>query len=175
MNQCTTSLQIFVTDCLIVCRVNVHFRVVNDAYSVEYGDSGVAFKKATHPRITDPLDDWLVEAYEKGQIMKAVDDKGEIVGMIYIKQLNEKLFFGPFAVRSDMKMQGIGTLLLQEVFKLAAELKSECIEINVVNHRTDNIPMYEKLGFVKIGEEDFPDVDALTRPSMLMTYRKQLL
>ena len=142
---------------------------------MEYGESGVAFKKATHPRICNPLEDWLAEAYEKGQIVKVVDQRGEIVGMIYIKQLAEKLFFGPFAVRSDMKMRGIGTLLLQEVFKLAAELKSECIEINVVNHRTDNIPMYEKLGFVKIGEEAFPDVDALTRPSMLMSYRKQLL
>ena len=153
----------------------LNIRVVNDAYSVEYGDSGVAFKKAEHPRISNPLEDWLLEAYEKGRIVKAVDQKGEIVGMIYIKQIDEKLFFGPFAVRSDMKMQGIGTLLLQEVFKLAAELKSECIEINVVNHRTDNIPMYEKLGFVKIGEEAFPDVDSLTRPSVLMSYRKQLL
>jgi len=72
-----------------------------------------------------------------------------------------------------VSLQGIGTLLLQEVFKLAKELQSERIEINVVNHRTDNIPMFEKLGFVKIGEEEFPDVDALTRPSMLMSYRKQ--
>eukprot|EP01032_Pedospumella_encystans_P011963 gene11963-13876_t len=150
-------------------------RVVNDAYAMQNGNTGYAFKKESHPRIADPYEDWLVEAYEKGQIITAVNEQSEIVGMIYIKQLSEKLFFGPFAVRSDMKMQGIGTLLLEEVFKLAAELKSKCIEIKVVNHRTDNIPMYEKLGFSKIGEEDFPDPESVTRPTKLLIYQKQLL
>lgn len=142
---------------------------------MQNGNTGFAFKKGTHPRIADPFEDWLVDAYETGKIVKAVDAKGEIVGTIYIKKLDEKLFFGPFAVRSDMKFQGIGTLLLQEVFKLAAELQSVCIEIKVVNHRTDNIPMYEKLGFVKVGEEPFPDPESVTRPTKLFIYQKQLL
>ncbi len=154
--------------------VSLHDRLINDAYAVEYGDTGVAFKTSTSPRISDPREDWLLEAYNIGNMIKAVDSTGDIVGAIYIKQEPEKLFFGPFGVRVDMKGTGIGKLLLQEVVKIGNSWGAKYIEINVVNWRTDVIPMYEKMGFEKVGEEDFPHPEVLTRPVRIYVYRKPL-
>lgn len=149
-------------------------RIINDAYSIEYGDTGVAFKTNAFPRIKDPLEAWLQDAYQAGNILKAVNNSGHIAGAIYIERFPDRVYFGPFGVRPELKGQGIGSLLLKEVDRIALDAGAQFIEINVVNWRSDCIQMYEAMGYVKTSEEDFPEPEALTRPSLLFKFRKEL-
>ena len=48
------------------------------------------------------------------------------------------------------------------------------IEISVVNWRTDLLPMYEKKGFVKVGEDKFPHTERITRPCFMIIMRKSI-
>jgi hypothetical protein len=48
------------------------------------------------------------------------------------------------------------------------------VEIHVVNHRSDVLAMYERMGYVRFDEEPFPFPERCTRPSFFVLLRKEL-
>jgi hypothetical protein len=116
----------------------------------------------------------MLDGYTQGRIIKAVDRTGQIVGVLSYDVQSEYVYFGPFAVCPKVKGTGLGRLLMNELHDVAISTGVNCIEMNVVNWRTDLIPMYERMGFTKIREEPFPEPHKVTRPSLLYVYRKVL-
>lgn len=148
------------------------FDIINEAYDIEFGNDGVAFKNC--PRLDEPLEQFMLDAYEQKRIIKAVDESGRIVGMLSYEINKEHVYFGPFAVSSAVKGTGLGKLLMKELDDIAYASKVPYIEMNVVNWRSDLIPMYEKMGFKQIREIPFPEPHKVTRPSSLLVFRKTL-
>lgn len=161
------------------------FDIINDAYSVETGDTGISFKN--EQRLVDPLEDQLRQGYDNRTILKCTDiSKNKIVGVLSYEYREEILYFGPFAVLSECKGQGIGKVLLRELKAIGLAHGSKYFQIRVVNHRTDLLPMYYRWvrricsslfvfeqinglyvaqGFTKVGEQEYPHQERLTRPS----------
>jgi hypothetical protein len=121
----------------------VVFDIINDAYSVETGSTGVAFKNEL--RLVDPLETQMLNGYKNETLLKCVDNQtGKIVGVLSFEHRDEMLYFGPFAVSSDEKGNGIGKVLLRELKKIGFESNSKIFQIRVVNLRSDLFPMYYK-------------------------------
>jgi predicted N-acetyltransferase YhbS len=161
------------------------FDIINDAYSVETGNTGVAFKNEL--RLVDPLEEQMLHGYNNQTILKCVDTTtGKVVGVLSFEHRDEELYFGPFAVASSEKGHGIGKLLLRTLKSIGIARGFKVFKIRVINHRTDLFPMYYKWvrtfvrilripfvitfgivsqGFYQDGQEPYPEPDRLTRPA----------
>jgi predicted N-acetyltransferase YhbS len=149
------------------------FAIINEAYKVEDGNTGVAFKKL--PRLLDKFDCGMGDAYNEGRVLLLEVD-GEIQGVIvWEHKANEKaMYFGPLAVPPMMQKKGIAHKLISQIAKLGQELGCDYIEISVVNHRTDIIPYYQRMGFETTSEGEFPDPDRVTRPCSFYIMRMDI-
>ncbi len=58
---------------------NEIFTLINEAYKIELGDVGIAYKKL--PRLLNPLDTGLDEAYSEKRVIIAHNSKS-IVGVV---------------------------------------------------------------------------------------------
>ena len=157
------------------------FNLINQAYVVEDGDSGVAFKAPGMSRLLSHFDSGMGESYDNGMVLKAsIGD--ELVGVIVWSltksdETQEKpdcIHFGPFAVSPHHQGKGIGTEMIEKIEVIGLEHECKFVEISVVNWRTDLLPMYERKGFVKVGEDKFPDTERITRPCFMIIMRKPI-
>lgn len=149
------------------------FEIINDAYSVETGDSGVAFKRT--PRFLEPHGE-LQPAILSGRVLKAVDKAtGAILGCISYQIKEDAVFFGPFAVIASAQGRGVGRQLMAAIDAIGKSHGCSVVEINVINLRTDIYPMYQKLGFKEVGVVTYPFPETLTRPCHLVTMRRPLV
>ncbi len=69
------------------------FELVNDCYSVETGNTGVAFKNAL--RLRDPTQASFKDQYHAGQVLK-IELDGRIEGVIFFEYLMDVMavYFG---------------------------------------------------------------------------------
>jgi ribosomal protein S18 acetylase RimI-like enzyme len=146
-------------------------KIINDAYEVETGDTGVAFKRT--PRFESIETEFLPMIVEN-RVLKALDSLGQPLGCIVYQIHDDHVFFGPFAVDPAIKGRGVGKTLLAAVEAIAREHKAAYIEIDVINLRTDIIPMYEKMGFKTVGEFPYVHPDRATRPCHFIIMRRTL-
>lgn len=153
------------------CSVEDLAEIVNRAYDVEKGREGVAFKKAGIDRISDPKS--LTKDVEAGKFLILKDGAGELLATIGWDMAGERCSFGPFAAK--YKGKGHGKLLLGELEKLARRQGMNYLTLVVVNHRTELVGLYERLGFALTGEESpYPNPDVLSRPSHFVHMSKKL-
>jgi len=97
------------------------------------------------PPLKQTLDE-LLQEYENGIILKAVNGNGQIIGSVrgYIK--NGTLYIGKLIVRPDMQGNGIGTLLLQEIERISPQSR---YELFTSTKSIRNVKLYERLGYKK--------------------------
>ena len=154
------------------------FELINQAYEVEDGDAGVAFKKV--PRLLNPFDCGMDESFKKGQILLAKDQDalvGCIVWGLASSTQDGKIdivHFGPLAVAPQVQGKGVGSKLMSQVVEIGRANQCKWVEISVVNWRTDILPMYKKKGFQVVSEGKFPDPERCTRESFFYVMRKQI-
>ena len=155
-------------------------KIINDAYdATELGDTGTKFKNCH--RIVN-YDDYG-NAFEEQRVFVATDNTtNEILGVIIFSFETSSYdgkkicYFGPFATNVAKQKKGLGAILIAHLESYAKLNGCEFFEITVVNHRTDVLPWYQRLGFVMTDREfDFPHPDRLTRPSIFHLLRKEIL
>lgn len=149
--------------------------LINDAYQVETGDSGVAFKHTL--RLMECDYPSVSAAISEQRYLTATID-GKIVGCLCWERNqhdgNTRYHFGPFAVDPACQGKGVGRVLLQRLYDIARADSAASIDIEVVNWRSDILPLYEKLGYERIGEGEFPAPERITRPCHFIMMRKAL-
>ena len=123
--------------------------IVNEAYKIEIGNTGIAFKELD--RLRD-VSDIVKEETHLALLGK------EIVGVVGIKLTKDKAHLGelsmsqprrskcwctgPLAVRPGLQKRGIGKVLLN----YAEKLRERC-EVTVVSCRTDLVGYYQNRGY----------------------------
>lgn len=172
--------------------------MINDAYVVEMGDSGLACK--TQPRLLVPLGDNLELAYKEGRIIKAVStdpSDNTIYGVIVYEfttstaaitdtpqstvntsdssTKDRVIHYGPLAVNPSAQGKGIGKKLIEFVEGIGKREGARAVKIHVMNVRSDLIPMYERLGYVRVGHEEYPYPERLSRYCFFHLYEKALI
>ena len=100
-----------------------------------------------------PLMQTLEEVYDefqKGAILKAVDDGGIIIGSVRAYQDGGTVYIGKLMVHPSKQGQGIGTQLLLEMEK---QCPNQRYELFTSSRSERNIELYKKLGYKIFDEE----------------------
>ena len=100
-----------------------------------------------------PLKQTIEEVYDefqKGAILKAVDDEGVIIGSVRAYQDGGTVYIGKLMVHPSKQGQGIGTQLLLEMEK---QYLNQRYELFTSTRSEKNIALYQKLGYEIFDEE----------------------
>lgn len=100
-----------------------------------------------------PLKQTLEEVYDefnKGVILKAIDENGVIIGSVRAYQDAGTVYIGKLMVHPDMKNKGIGTRLLLEIENVYSNQR---FELFTSTRSIKNIKLYEKLEYEIFKEE----------------------
>ena len=100
-----------------------------------------------------PLKQTIEEVYDefqKGAILKAVDDGGIIIGSVRAYQDGGTVYIGKLIVHPSKQGQGIGTQLLLEMEK---QFPDQRYELFTSTRSEKNIALYQKLGYKIFDEE----------------------
>eukprot|EP00698_Gefionella_okellyi_P006088 TRINITY_DN15551_c0_g1_i1.p1 TRINITY_DN15551_c0_g1~~TRINITY_DN15551_c0_g1_i1.p1 ORF type:complete len:204 (-),score=32.83 TRINITY_DN15551_c0_g1_i1:109-690(-) len=158
---------------------DVLFELVNEAYKVEDGDTGVGFKKTNRFIDHSEINAYLPCDQEHAILValrRAAQPQRVIDGCIFIEKARKNVaMFGPLAVSPAAQGAGLGSFLIGMAEQWACEHECPVMEIFVVNHRTDLIPYYSNRGYKQIRTEPFIDPDRLARDAHFLVFRKQLL
>jgi GNAT superfamily N-acetyltransferase len=84
-------------------------------------------------------------------LIVAEDDSG-LVGCCTLIPRDGHAYFGMFAVRPGLQGGGVGSQLLAEAERLAAEHGAGHVEMTVISTRTELIDFYLRRGYVDTGE-----------------------
>ena len=141
--------------------------VVNAAYKLELGDTGIAFKNAD--RFTSVQD--ALDMKDDLYVAKIGTD---IVGAIGITMGTDSAILGPVAVSPHVQGCGVGGVLLG-----FAESLHRVTEVGVVSCRTDILPMYEKRGYKEVRvnrleDEDIGELQWTTREGLTIMYMRKI-
>ncbi|XP_059081299.1 uncharacterized protein LOC131879105 [Tigriopus californicus] len=116
------------------------FDLVNEAYEVEIGDDGLAFKNCARFSALNEVEECLDNTW----IIR--DENGILVGTVRAVSKEEGVIHvGPLAVRKSHQHQGFGTKLVA-----FCETLGPIISAWVASCRTDLIPWYSKMGYEEI-------------------------
>ncbi len=99
-----------------------------------------------------PLKQTLVDVeneYQRGIILRALDEDGVIIGSVRAFCENETVYIGKLMVHPSKQGQGIGTQLLLEMEK---QYPKQRYELFTSTRSEKNIALYQKLGY-KIFDE----------------------
>lgn len=100
-----------------------------------------------------PLKQTIEEVYnefEKGIILKAIDENGVIIGSVRAYQDGGTVYIGKLMVHPERQKKGIGTKLLLEI---ETEYPDQRYELFTSTKSISNIRLYEKLGYKIFKEE----------------------
>ena len=152
------------------------FALVNEAYQGETGGSGVAFKCTN--RLLD-ADAELLPSIAAGRALKALVG-GALAGCICFEEQQAAaaaaphMHFGPFAVAASAQGRGVGRAFLEALYARARARGIRYVDIEVVTWRTDVMPWYERMGYVRFGTGDVPAPERLARPASFVLMRLDL-
>lgn len=100
-----------------------------------------------------PLKQTIEEVYaefQKGTILKAVDEAGDIIGSVRAYEEDGTVYIGKLMVHPKMQKKGLGTKLL---LAIENEYPNQRYELFTSTKSISNIRLYEKLGY-KISKEE---------------------
>ena len=100
-----------------------------------------------------PLKQTIEEVYDefqKGAILKAVDDGGIIIGSVRAYEDGGTVYIGKLMMHPSKQGQGIGTQLLLEMEK---QFPDQRYELFTSTRSEKNIALYQKLGYKIFDEE----------------------
>lgn len=75
----------------------------------------------------------------------------KIVGYAGFRIVMDIAHINNIVVKKDLRNEGIGTILLQELIKMCTELKMNEVTLEVNEHNSVAINLYKKFGFKQVG------------------------
>lgn len=96
-------------------------------------------------QIADPHSDML----------KCEDETGQILGCVYLKKNDDRLYLGMLSVQPGQQGRGIGKMFLRKAEEYAGEVGCAKIYMQVITARTELNEWYLRHGYAPTGER-FP-------------------
>ena len=97
------------------------------------------------------LKEYVFNEYKKGIILKALDEKGKIIGSVRGYLEDGTVYIGKLMVHPQDQGKGIGTKLLLSIEK---EFPGYRYELFTSTKSKRNIKLYEKLGYKVFSEKN---------------------
>lgn len=113
--------------------------------------------KLFHDPDIPPLKQTLAEVeseYQKGVVLKAVDENNTIIGSVRAYYENDTVYIGKLMVHPHKQGQGIGTQLLAAIEN---EYPQKRYELFTSSKSKKNIELYEKSGYKIFREKQITD------------------
>ena len=110
-------------------------------------------------------------------ILKCVNDAAEIIGSVYLKKNDNKMYLGMLTVSPTLQAGGIGKKILQASEEYAAEQKCNAVEMTVISVRHELIAWYQRHGYHDTGKRTpFPEdpLSTKTQPLEFIVMEKSL-
>lgn len=86
----------------------------------------------------------LQDEYDRGKVLKLVDESGKIIGSVRARQQSGTVYIGKLMVHPDHRRKGLG----RELIKAAEGLfEAERYELFTSTRSANNIRLYESLGY----------------------------
>jgi GNAT superfamily N-acetyltransferase len=101
-------------------------------------------------------------------------ETGALLGAIVYHIADGRAHFGPFAVDPHVKGRGVGKALLAELEATAVAAGCGVLEMRVIQHREDILPMYARWGFVRTGTAAYAESWKVTRPCHFIVHEKRI-
>ncbi len=124
-----------------------------DLQYLAYQSEARLFNDPNIPPLKQTLDEVLSE-YQKGIILKAVDENSVIIGSVRGYCENGTAYIGKLMVHPELQGKGLGTKLLLEMEK---QYPNHRYELFTSSRSTRNIALYERLGYKIFNEEQITD------------------
>lgn len=150
--------------------------LVNDAYEVESGSSGVSFKATK--RIVHRCE--VADVVDAGRVLICDDAPSGagapvLVGTVFWEVEGPCQGIGPLAVLPRMQGRGVARALLARVEEIGAAAGCRALHLETVDPwRTDLTAFYRKLRFAPIATAPFPYLERITRPSYFLIWRRAI-
>lgn len=123
--------------------------LINEAFGVER-----AIKKGGGDRLPAGSDE-LEQFLARGTFLVA-EQGGQLLACIYLEERGERCYLGLLSVAPSAQGAGRGRLMMQAAESLARERGCRWMDLRVVSQRRDSmVPLYEKLGFMVSGREEY--------------------
>ena len=110
---------------------------------IAYQSEAKLFNNMDIPPLKQTIDE-VYDEFSKGTFLKAVDEKGVIIGPVRAYQENNTVYIGKLMVHPNMQKKGLGTKLL---LAIEAKYPNKRYELFTSTKSISNIKLYEKLGY----------------------------
>ena len=124
-------------------------REILDLQYLAYQSEAKLFGDMEIPPLKQTIEE-VYDEFEKGIILKAVDENGIIIGSVRAYQDGGTVYIGKLMVHPEMQKKGIGTKLLLEIEN---EYPNQRYELFTSTKSISNIRLYERLGYKIFKEE----------------------
>ncbi len=111
-------------------------------------------------------------------ILKCCSDDNNLVGCVYLKKNDNKMYLGMLTVSPLLQAGGIGKKILKASEKYAVEKKCDAIEMRVISVRHELIAWYQRRGYHNTGKTlpfgNEPALSIQTQPLEFIVMEKSL-
>ena len=118
-----------------------------------YQSEAKLFNDMNIPPLKQTLEE-LYDEFQKGTILKVVNDVGTIIGSVRAYQKGETVYIGKLMVHPQYQKQGIGTKLLIEIEN---EYPNKRYELFTSTKSISNIKLYQRMGYKIFKEKSVTD------------------
>jgi len=113
------------------------------------------------------------ELLAKGQfILGYLDDA--LVGCVYVETHRPRAYVGLLSIDPAHQHDGLGTEWMAAAEKRCREAGSEGVDLRFINHRTELLRFYSKLGYRENGTAPFPETARMKMPFHFIQMSKEL-
>lgn len=118
-------------------------REILDLQYLAYQSEAEIYNDHNIPPLKQTLEE-VGSEFDKGVILKATDDNGNIIGSVRAFCENGSVYIGKLIVHPNLQRQGIGTALLSAI---EAHYPDQRYELFTGSKSVRNIALYERLGY----------------------------
>ncbi|MBR3058291.1 MAG: GNAT family N-acetyltransferase [Clostridiales bacterium] len=108
-----------------------------------YQSEAALFGNKDIPPLKETIDE-VIEQFDRGIILKMVNENGVIIGSVRAKEENGTAYIGKLMVHPDFRRQGLGRRLLIEIENY---FPNKRYELFTSTRSLDNIRLYESVGY----------------------------
>lgn len=131
----------------------IDLQEILDLQYLAYQSEAKLFNNPDIPPLKQTLEQVLGE-YQKGIILKAVDENNVIIGSVRGYCENETVHIGKLMVHPERQGEGIGSKLLVEMER---QYPNHRYELFTSSRSEKNIALYERLGYKIFSEKQITD------------------